>query len=504
MDRYIPQSARRSAPALLLVALLAGCAVQPPVVPSGVADAPATTGACLAWFDAAEAMIARAGARDVQAARLPGAPHLRVDRLLAALAVERPEGAAYTAWLDRATALARAGWVVELANLSAEDRRRLAASTPEFSPEAKAMACIERLRALDMADAARAGEILDGARVADAYVDWQRVIGLYPLTRWPVLLGYQRWRDDIDARYRLPLAELPVTGELRRYATVAATLGRPTGEWSYDALGYPVIDQDQLVALFAAHSPVWEIDTVSEDDRPGTPYWAENAWRATVDTARLTLYRHLSFTRVAGEILPQLNYLVWFPARTPRREGDIYAGHLDGLLFRVTLGRDGEPLLYDTIHSCGCYHMFFPGPRLAARPDQDVGGEGFYVPQPAVLPGPGQRLALRLEAGTHQLLRLHAVPADLPAARLVAASYDDLRSLPSGTKRQSLFGPDGLVAGTGRSERYLLWPMGVPSAGAMRQWGHHATMFVGRRHFDDPGLVEAGFRLQPASLPAGG
>ena len=73
--------------------------------------------------------------------------------------------------------------------------------------------------------------------------------------------------------------------------------------------------------------------------------------------------------------------------------------------------------------------------------------------------------------------------------------YAALRSLPRGAGRRSLFGEEGLVAGTERSERFLLWPMGVPSAGAMRQWGHHATAFVGRRHFDDPGLVEVGFEV---------
>jgi hypothetical protein len=36
--------------------------------------------------------------------------------------------------------------------------------------------------------------------------------------------------------------------------------------------------------------------------------------------------------------------------------------------------------------------------------------------------------------------------------------------------------------------------MGVASAGAMRQWGTHATAFVGRRHFDDPYLLESAFR----------
>ena len=85
------------------------------------------------------------------------------------------------------------------------------------------------------------------------------------------------------------------------------------------------------------------------------------------------------------------------------------------------------------------------------------------------------------------------------AAQLSRFEYAALRSLTSGDVQRSLFGEDGLVVGTGRSERFLLWPMGVPSAGAMRQWGHHATAFVGRRHFDDPGLVEAGFTLRSAA-----
>ena len=46
--------------------------------------------------------------------------------------------------------------------------------------------------------------------------------------------------------------------------------------------------------------------------------------------------------------------------------------------------------------------------------------------------------------------------------------------------------------------RFLFWPMGIASAGAMRQWGHHATAFVGRRHFDDPELLEQRFEAAPS------
>jgi hypothetical protein len=62
----------------------------------------------------------------------------------------------------------------------------------------------------------------------------------------------------------------------------------------------------------------------------------------------------------------------------------------------------------------------------------------------------------------------------------------------SGT-RASAFGRDGLVPGTERAERFVFWPMGIASAGAMRQWGRQPTAFIGRRHFDDADLFEKRF-----------
>ena len=52
-----------------------------------------------------------------------------------------------------------------------------------------------------------------------------------------------------------------------------------------------------------------------------------------------------------------------------------------------------------------------------------------------------------------------------------------------------------MIAGSERGERWFFWPMGIESAGQMRQWGHHATAFVGRRHFDDPLLLDTYFKL---------
>lgn len=79
-------------------------------------------------------------------------------------------------------------------------------------------------------------------------------------------------------------------------------------------------------------------------------------------------------------------------------------------------------------------------------------------------------------------------------ARYTFRADEELRSLARlGGGRRSAYGADGLIAGTERAERYFFWPMGIASAGAMRQWGRHATAFVGRRHFDDADLFEKRF-----------
>ena len=110
-------------------------------------------------------------------------------------------------------------------------------------------------------------------------------------------------------------------------------------------------------------------------------------------------------------------------------------------------------------------------------------------------PAPGRRMVLHIASGSHYLSAISPSPNEtLTQVRYDLVPMDSLRSLPvanGGTR--SLYGSDGIVAGTERLERFVLWPMGVPSPGAMRQWGTHATAFVGRRHFDDPYLIDRTF-----------
>jgi hypothetical protein len=168
----------------------------------------------------------------------------------------------------------------------------------------------------------------------------------------------------------------------------------------------------------------------------------------------------------------------------------------------VTLAPDGEPLIYDSIHACGCYHMFFPTPRARARPAPHALDEWAFVPRSLPPIAEGERPVVRLASATHYIEGVDVVRGADSLTRYVLHSYEELRSLPhpEGGSR-SLFGPDGLVAGTERLERWFLWPSGIASAGAQRQWGRHATAFVGRRHFDDADLIERRFDLELGALP---
>ena len=168
---------------------------------------------------------------------------------------------------------------------------------------------------------------------------------------------------------------------------------------------------------------------------------------------------------------------------------------MDGVVIRVTLGADGAPLVYDTMHPCGCYHMFFPTALVKSLPAPPGREEWAFVP--AVLPAlrAAQRVVVRVASRTHYVTGIRADSADTGVAyRLV--DDNGLRALPAADQvRRSAFGPDGIVPGTERGERFLLWPMGIDNPGAMRQWGTHATAFIGRRHFDDAYLLEQRFAM---------
>ena len=105
-------------------------------------------------------------------------------------------------------------------------------------------------------------------------------------------------------------------------------------------------------------------------------------------------------------ILVQLAYTVWFSERPKTGWFDLPGGRIDGLTWQVTLDRQGRPWVSDSIHAF------------------DQGGVGSN---------------LRRVDSRYRLIdedRLRALRADDGSIR-------------------SRYGPDGLVAGTERGERFL-------------------------------------------------
>jgi len=474
--------------------LAAGCATGDGRLAPHLESGPAEVHECAQWYRAIDAEIDAAGVRDAQYTRVPGFPHLRVDRMLASLKSRAAESEpALRAFGER------------LAELDAESRRHEIQNLPALTGDARAQAlrrardCGRRLREADLASSGAREALLAVARVPDDYSTALRFFGLYYLTRIPFAAGVRDWEKDTVAAFQRepdPAAHRvryapPAAAPLPR-SVVAGLLARA----AFDPLGHPALSARELERLAAVYAPTFEVEIGGDYDRFGGLRWRRASGVPEVDAAEPVVYVQVAYTRYRDQLLLQLVYTVWFAERPASGAFDLLAGRLDGVIWRVTLAPDGEPLIYDSIHPCGCFHLFFPTPRARPRPAPDTLEEWVFVPQSLPRVGEGERPVVTIATGTHYVERVGLVRGADSLVRYGLRPYDELRSLPrAGGEHASAFGPEGLIAGTERLERFLFWPMGIASPGAMRQWGRHATAFVGRRHFDDADLVERRFEL---------
>jgi hypothetical protein len=481
--------------------VMAACATWTPRAVDPVAAhvaAGGERGACAMLFTGLDEAVRAANVRDGGAARIEGFPYLRTNRFLASFDAAHLDDAELSDWTERMRRLDQEARVTEAANLPDPARHALADTGDDLA--ARVGECGQLLLGHDLADHGVRALLAARVVVPPDYVALRRVLGLYPLTALFVRAGIGRWHRSVQAAYDRAPDDVPLAGRLTRYASAraggelpATEVARVLERSARNPLGVPEPGADALARLFATHAPLWEVEVASPADRIGTPVWRDDG-TIEIDTARPAVYQYVSYTRVGGRPLLQLNYTVWFPARPKTGPFDLVGGHLDGITWRVTLGADGRVLLYDSVHNCGCYHLFFPSPELELRPSARVFEEPALVPQDAPVLRPGEVVRLRIAHRTHYIEQVAGAVPDAEAIPLAAIEYDALQSLPRPEGgRRSLFRPDGIVPGTQRAERWLLWPMGIAEPGAMRQRGRHATAFVGRRHFDDPDLIEQVF-----------
>ncbi|TVP87596.1 MAG: hypothetical protein EA347_07300 [Thioalkalivibrio sp.] len=464
----------RLALAALMALALWGCGVAP--------ERPAPEAeTCRALLTELDHAIGAATHFEPGLRRVDGWPLLRTNRFLASFAYEELSPNARTAWLGHAFELARNAYATEFA--------RLDAGTREGLQDRHGFADLDTRLASCFADSAPP-ETLDPAayRVPDGYSTAARAMGLYPVTSLVARGFISGYRRDMTARY--------MAGRATRFERETVYAGPETRDASApppatpdtDALGIPRLSDGEQDALFRRFMPQLAVEQRSGADRIGAPLLDEHG-RIEIDTTRPVVFTFPSHTRLGSRVLLQLNYAFWFPERPPEHGLDLYAGDLSGVLWRVTLDHELRPVLYDSIHQCGCYHkLFLPA---GSRIDLDglVGERPLVFALPPGLAG-DRGLRLRLEAGTHYIIDVGEAMPSADTEHYILKDYAWQLRLPAAGTVRSLFGPTGIVQQSQRPERFVLWPLGVPSAGAMRQRGLHAIAFVGHRHFDDPDLLE--------------
>ncbi|MBX9964499.1 MAG: hypothetical protein K2Y35_15680 [Burkholderiales bacterium] len=465
--------------------ILAGCAATPAYraapFPARTLDHDPEIAACARLVTAADEVMDAAKVTDRGLYAVPGFPYLRTDRFTAAQAGRL----APDEWYARMRSFDRDARRIELANLPPDRRVPLEARAEVAFPGmafAEALdACGDRLLTAARAD----GSAPTAVQVPDEYETWKRVTGLYAITKYPLASSVRKYQRETASTFALPLDQLPMRGPVERYVPHAGVI-------------HVLADADrELRPELKRHAPVLEIETVTDHDRIGNPTLDDDG-APLVDIAHPVTYVRVAHTMIGDQALTQLVYSFWFPSRPKAGRIDMQGGRLDGLTWRVTLGKDGRPWVYDSIHNSGRYHQFFPTPSANAKPKPDTVDEWAFVPQTLPEVGPTQRIALRVAAGTHYLQRVSVIDSDPPGIGFGFADDADLRSiqLRDGSHR-SLFGPDGIIVGTERGASWLYWPTGVKAPGAMRQWGRHATAFVGKRHFDDAYLLDRYFEFRP-------
>lgn len=264
--------------------------------------------------------------------------------------------------------------------------------------------------------------------------------------------------------------------------------------YSSNEIALPLLDDTQLQALFAKHAPRLNIEIRQDNDRIGTPQWVDDVVKIRTDNPGA--YTLTSMTQFEGRNLLQLNYVFWFPQRKPKTLIDLYSGNVDSVIWRVTLDEDGQVLLYDSIHSCGCYHKYFLASDSISTKEQATSKEpaNIFRLDAGVA---NNRLTLAITANEHYIVGVDSQSQNnqKESTSYALKPYTELQNL--GTESQSLFDEQGLIAGSERLERFTLWPTGILSVGAMRQWGTHATGFIEEQHFDDANLLDNYFETIP-------
>ena len=456
------------------------------------------------FFELLDHAMKEAGVRNVSDFAITGFPYLRSNRFLAGLNTDLDNDARRNQWVRWMQQLDLAARRKEIQNLPAQDLKDL---THRLNEPADRKILINRatfysnkLLAHDQRQP-NFYQTLQATVIAPSeYSTALRVVGIYPLTSIPVTSVTRRVQNKFEQWHQVPVGQLEVLGELTAYGpsqspaysehTVRLILERSR----LNALGVPhpsIADQQILLAMFA---PVIYQDVAAAYDEIGEVVWHND--KVSVNPAKPTIYYYLSHARLRGRPILQLNYVLWYPARNGPLSPWIERGPLDGLTVRVSLDHDGQPFMVDIMNNCGCYHFYVPHPKTPATIIPTPDGIDAFVPRRLPASYPRQRLRLRIMSGWHQIDHLDADMMPISYVPYQLVDYDRLEMLPRDEQAfESIFNSKGIAKDSPRIESLIFFPMGITDIGSMRQRGHHAVVFIGRAHFDDPDIFDKNFEF---------
>lgn len=466
---------------IVLAGVIAACASSPS--PSPFTGFFRGYDTCRDEYARMDERVDAAGVRVGTFWRVPGYPYLRTDRLLASFGPEVKGLNDVSEWLRRMRELDQEARDYEYINLGMNDLE-IAIQRDRF------LNCGRTLAAIELDDERQRHALLDVVVPEDAYSTWRRVLGLHALMT-PSL------RERIELRHAQAQAQwqqvVPATAAMQLWRAspredlqLLNDVGRADMQ---NALGYPQLFDSQWRALAERHAPILGVENDAESEGPAMPAFTAEQ-RLVGDTAQPRLHYQIGFTRFGKDLLVQITYVAWFKAG-PK------ADHvpIDGLIWRVTLDRQFEPMLYESLHGSGLDHRWYPVQALARRVSETREPQ-FIAPELA----PARDVVLSLGAGTHEVRRVLAL--DARPSRLVRSyelrPYEDLYTLPvPGGHARSLFNVDGLMTQSAGSDPIAGFASGIRQPGALRQLGHLAIAHIDKQHFDDPRLLEALFQPQP-------
>ena len=442
---------------------------------------------CRQEYAEMDARVARAGVGSAEFYRVPGHPYLRTDRLLASFRNDVQGLEDVSEWLGRMRELDQDARDYEYINLGMTELQA-AIQRDRF------LNCGRVLATVELRDPSAWEKLVAVVYPEDDYSDWARWLGLHALRVRTLRAQELAANQELQQQHREAVArsnESPTRLWMARPAEESTPLPLIADTVQLNVLGYPNLLVSQWRTLVDTHAPALWVESAADVDQPAAPTWTVQGLSADPSSPQLSY--QVGYTRYRDETLVQITYTIWF------KSGE-RATHvpIDGMIWRVTLDRRLEPLLYESLHPSGDDHRWYVvhPMRLRAEADPEL---SFIAPDLA----PAATPVLHFEAGTHRLRRVVSSERLRPSQTMnfELRAYEELYTmpLPDGGSR-SLFDPNGMIAGSEARGEAPGWSSGIPHPGALRQAGHHAVTHIGRRHFDDPDLLDVTFATSSVSV----